>query len=205
MASPPDPEPPRPSRLRILARWGLWTLAIGLSIFVVMGVGLRWLLTLHNDSVVSRVNVDLRSVARALEEYKTAHGEYPPMRSVGDWVSAIPPHATRPPEAPLTSAESRLHIIEPGGSNVAGLTTPTAFITSLWPDPCARIRGLPFLYHTDGHHYLIFSAGLDGDYDVDPIRDIDFTTSQPSPLLLARTYDPTNGSQSDGDLWRLNP
>jgi hypothetical protein len=33
----------------------------------------------------------------------------------------------------------------------------------------------------------------------------DSTVTQPSPALTAKTYDPTNGSVSDGDLHRVSP
>lgn len=203
--TPPEPTPAPARRPPSFARQVFPLLAIGAAALLAIALGIRYSMMQLQLTHVSRVNADLHSLARALDEYKTAHGEYPPMRPVGDWVSTIPPHPTDRPEAPLTSAESRLHLIEPGGTDLAGLTTPVAFATSLWHDPLARIRSLPYLYHTDGRHYLIFSAGPDRDYDIDPTRDVDFATSQPSPLLLARIYDPTNGSLSDGDLLRLNP
>lgn len=63
-----------------------------------------------------------------------------------------------------------------------------------------------------GIGWILVSAGPDGDYDLAGDWDVyNPAQSQPSPRLLAGTnrkgsaftYDPTNGTRSNGDIWRV--
>ncbi len=53
--------------------------------------------------------------------------------------------------------------------------------------------------------WIFFSPGLDGDYDLVPSRDFDAAIAQPSAHLLTcgASYDPTNGTVSNGDIYRV--
>lgn len=64
----------------------------------------------------------------------------------------------------------------------------------------------------DGFGWVLVSAGPDGDYDIAGEWDVyDPSQPQPSARLLggtnrsgsAITYDPTNGTISDGDIWHV--
>ena len=122
---------------------------------------------------VSRVHADMRSVAVALEAYSTDHNDYPP--------SANPPSFT-----PDTQTWR--------------LTTPVAYISAIPPDPfvfrkAEMLLGGYFGIFGDRIHYvdqavldqywLLFSYGPDGDLEFEPVH-----------------YDPTNGTVSDGDIYR---
>ena len=62
---------------------------------------------------------------------------------------------------------------------------------------------MPYAYYTGGYGWILISAGRDGDYDIVPERDYDGRVKQPSERILLLSYDPTNGLESDGDLWRV--
>jgi hypothetical protein len=52
-----------------------------------------------------------------------------------------------------------------------------------------------------GRGWILWSPGPDGRYDIDAARDYDPRVPI-SPSLLEKTYDPTNGAVSAGDVWR---
>ena len=108
------------------------------------------------------------------------------------------------------------------------LTTPAPYIAAYPRDPFAPVKGTTFLYWcifpgeppppmtsgtaVRGVGWIVVSAGPDGDYDLAGEYDAyDPAIAQPSLRLLtgtnkrgsAYTYDPTNGSISDGDVWRI--
>jgi prepilin-type N-terminal cleavage/methylation domain-containing protein len=146
-------------------------------------------------SLVSRVRTDHRSLATAIESYYVDHNCYPGHRPLAG-------HATK--LKPLRKARGEdLFTLDTGGADRAGLTTPVAYITSLFPDPFAPEPGLTFAYFTDGPGWILLSPGPDLDYDIVPERDYDGSIPQPSPHLLLLGFDPTNGTESDGDLWRV--
>lgn len=52
--------------------------------------------------------------------------------------------------------------------------------------------------------WILFSAGMDTVYQLNAEvidREYSPTDTQPSPGLLALSYDPSNGSTSQGDIW----
>ncbi|MBN1900198.1 hypothetical protein JW926_02580 [Candidatus Sumerlaeota bacterium] len=105
------------------------------------------------------------------------------------------------------------------------ITTPQAYLTSYFGDPFADTKGCVFAYYKDTNGWIVASFGPDTDEnDEDPIvGDIGFSTpytvetrydsriAQPSELLVtgdgqsgeACTYDPTNGTVTSGDIYRV--
>jgi hypothetical protein len=73
----------------------------------------------------------------------------------------------------------------------------------LYPDPFAPDNGAVDSYYCDGGGWILISAGPDGDYDIDPQKLYNSSVPQPSTELLSRSYDPTNGTVSDGDIFRV--
>jgi len=62
-----------------------------------------------------------------------------------------------------------------------------------------------FAYHTDEKRFLLIPTGPDHDYDILPSEDLNGdATSAWIPSLVVRTYDPTNGIESGGDIWRAS-
>lgn len=139
----------------------------------------------------SRALADMRSYATAIETYYVDFNTYTkpvPFTSSPFW---------KPGNAALEAAVQK-HL----GTVPTTLTTPIAYVTSLFPDPYAPIRGMAFAYHSNGMNWILVSAGPDEDYDFDPAADFSNETT-PTERLLQKTYDPTNGAKSGGDMWRL--
>ena len=172
-------------------RMMLW--AFGLSCLVI-GFGV----VLHNlrsstRAPVSMVKNDMRSIAVAIETYYVDHNRYPD------------------PGPPLSRYRMHLRKLrETGGLNLpsapTSITTPIAYLLVQLADPLSHEGELPFVYFASGPNWILVSAGPDGDYDLDP-RELDWELSNPEiRLTLALSpsnYDPTNGTSSSGDVWRL--
>lgn len=113
-----------------------------------------------------------------------------------------------------------------GAGQIAVLTTPISYITSYFPDPFADAKGTTFAYYADTNGWIVWSAGPDGDQGQSTdLHGAGMTSTiavdtvyvsnaaQPSPTLNAGsnnasptqafTYDPTNGTVSPGDVWRV--
>ena len=117
-------------------------------------------------------------------------------------------------------------------TQLSTLTTPIAYITSYFADPFADTRGLTFRYYKERAGWILGSWGPDTDQGTinDVAWDsvtaspygfaqaagsletvYDAGVAQPSTTLLtgtsadggAYTYDPTNGTVSQGDVWRV--
>ena len=147
---------------------------------------------------VSRIKADLRSMAPVVEAYHTDHGAYPVAVSILNYV--YPEGQDVPP-----GFFEGVTAVNAGyvGSESAGLTTPVAYLTVLFSDAFVPARGVPYAYYTDGSGWIVYSAGPDNDYDLIPAQSYDSKTSQPSPTLLSFSYNPTNGTYSRGDVFRV--
>jgi len=68
-----------------------------------------------------------------------------------------------------------------------------------------RGKDLGFRYYSDQNGWILISLGPDGDYDIDPEKYYHSSIAQPSfeLLCIAGTYDPTNGTVSSGDVFRV--
>ena len=157
---------------------------------------------------VSRTKTDLRSLAVALESYRTDSNVYPP---VGN-----------------PSFPSPFDVLTPFTYRLMKITSPVAYITVLPQDPFARQgqpegNGLPFIdpaySYAPGNLYFgsapifgnntyrgtVFSVSGRG-----PDRYILFgnycmahPTAQSDGAMARGSYDPTNGTTSEGDVIRL--
>jgi len=104
------------------------------------------------------------------------------------------------------------------------LTTPISYITSYPADPFADTKGATFCYFANANGWILWSCGPDtdeaqgtelgfvtapGPNKVETIYDV--SIAQPSAVLIAGqaaanrayTYDPTNGTVSPGDVYRV--
>lgn len=151
-------------------------------------------------SPLSRAKVEMRSLSIAIDAYMVDANQYVAATRGDEGINAFLPKGD--PGREIFTFRRR-QADRPDGQ-IMTLTTPTAFITSYPADPYARTRGTIYGYYNDSDKgYILFSAGPDGDYDIDPVKDYDALTTSPLPQLLMKTYDPTNGSKSDGDIWRI--
>ena len=103
------------------------------------------------------------------------------------------------------------------------LTTPVSYLTSLFADPFMDAKGATFFYFANPQGWIIWSPGPDTDGNTggdlggtagSPYTETVYSTfvSQPSAFLLtggpggtngAFTYDSTNGTVSQGDVYRV--
>lgn len=176
-------------------------------------------------SKVARVRSDQRSLATAIETYYVDNNEYPAMTLTGNLTWDVPFYRTVPATVGRTFRNR-------ANTNLSTLTTPIAYITSNFPDPFADSKGIGFRYFTDSRGWILGSFGpdvdensttrgdlqwADGDLPITTRTGVLETTydsriAQPSVQLNALvptsgggalTYDPTNGTISEGDVWRV--
>ena len=150
---------------------------------------------------VARVQSDLRTKATAIEAYHIDHGVFPAYtfdRSQG-------PYAGHAPEFERTHGRIPT-FLEPGDMSLQTLAGPEPYITSYFHDPFLR-RDVPeatYAYWHDGGGWIVWSPGPDRRYAItDPAEVYNSAEPHPPGALLLRTYDPTNGANSPGDIWRI--
>lgn len=165
-------------------------------------------------SKVSRVRSDQRSLATAIEAYYVDNNEYPLFRT-----------GTQGAHANIVGSNQTVMTFALRLPNALcnTLTTPIGYITSYPRDPFAD-KATTFEYYRDLNGWILGSWGPNTDQNTH--GDLDWvpnntgvetvyksSESQPSSLLLtgastgtgqgAFTYDPTNGTVSAGDVWRV--
>lgn len=182
-------------------------------------------------SKVSRVRSDHRSLATAIETYYIDQNEYPACTT--DYEDTTDGELFDTPPTNFGSTFTAQHAALP--DVLMTITTPIAYVTSMFPDPFADTRGLAFRYYSDGTGWILGSFGPNvdeatgGDLMWDEVQNCgewgnkqqwatgsgvesvyNSRVAQPSILLLtgegddgAWTYDPTNGTISPGDVWRV--
>ena len=156
--------------------------------------------------VVAPVKANQRSMATALESYYIDYSEYPAW-IVGEGGA----NSFLPPDSPSYNVPTfRIKDSAQGTHDLHTLTTPITYVTSYLYDPFVHVNekpvGATFGYWTDDPKnggWIIWSPGPDGIYDINPQADYDSTQEVPSESLYNKTYDPTNGTNSRGDIWRV--
>lgn len=156
-----------------------------------------------NETYAGRIKADMRSTAHAIEEFRAKERHYPGIIPMASFTSNQ--HALG------ELGVGALYTIDPGTSSVPGLTTPVAYITSLFTDVFAQagnqLHGdrLPLAYYTDGKRWILFSIGFDGMYQIRPRQILESTSPTTNAKLLNWTFDVTNGAISRGDIGITGP
>lgn len=93
-------------------------------------------------------------------------------------------------------------------TNLSSLTTPTAYLEQLPGDIRSDLRTAPYRYHTNGTAFIVGSFGPDRDEATGgdlPWGDDEGMSAllQDQARLVPFAYDPTNGTKSTGDIWRV--
>jgi len=147
-------------------------------------------------SPVSRVSMDMRSLGTALEAYYVDQNVYP---------ASARGHLGVNQEAPEDSAVFNVPTFRQFRKDQGPhtLTSPVAYITGYPRDLFSDYRDAVFGYYGDWYGWILFSPGPDGAYDIDPERDYDARVTQPTPALLLKAYDASNGTFSGGDIFRV--
>ncbi|MCE5228144.1 hypothetical protein LLG95_00925 [bacterium] len=154
---------------------------------------------------ISQVQSDLRSIAVGIESYGVDCNSYPAWSSnpnenyYGKFVRNAPQLAKEP---------SFRFGAAPG---MYSLTSPISYMSTMPRDPFAPAMGATYaFYSTPGDPnkagWIVWSPGPDGKYDLDSeniSRAYPAAGKGPSELLIQLTYDPTNGTKSSGDIYRV--
>jgi len=149
-------------------------------------------------SKVARTHSDMRLLATAIEAYMVDANLYVAC-ATGEKSANAHCGADK-----ASFGVSSFRIWTTPGERFMQLTTPVAFLTALPTDPFADSKGAVFGYWNDREMgWILFSAGPDQQYEIDPAKDYDATKDNPLPQLFLKTYDPTNGTTSRGDIWRV--
>jgi hypothetical protein len=143
-------------------------------------------------SKVSRARADMRTIATGCEAYYVDNNVYPPFTEN----PAESVRGTVPDEKPVPSFK--------GGC----LTTPVAYLTGFMPDPFCNKKGATYGYYApkvdDKAGWILFGPGPDTKFDLDwKVYDPALLSDDQIKRLVPFTYDPTNGTVSVGDIWRI--
>lgn len=144
----------------------------------------------NTRSPVSRAKSDMRSLATAIETYYVDHKRYPAMTPLSDWIPKGKHDKLRKiggGALSVPAAGSYPHKTQ------AGLTTPIAYVTSLFHDPFFPLAdNTPFVYAANDEWWILVSCGPDEDYDVvNPPAVLRGREEEIRARLSAATYDPT--------------
>jgi hypothetical protein len=154
---------------------------------------------------VSRAKSDMRSMATALEAYFVDTNHYPASVPGTHLLSFNKAPATRK----MPSFRLGVKTKSPNGREIAipmTVTTPIAYITRYFKDPFQVSPTDPqptFAYYGDTNGWILISPGPDGNYDINPAKDYRSDIPQPTLQLLLKAYDPSNGTVSGGDVFRV--
>jgi prepilin-type N-terminal cleavage/methylation domain-containing protein len=183
-------------------------------------------------SKVARAVSDMRSLATALEAYMVDTNQYPMSYDNQNPAPTAGRSTINAQLLGNGLAKTRLTFATFTDGKPNSLTTPIAYITTIPPDPFADTKGAAFGYGNAGDSgWIMWSYGPDTDEattngDIQTyLRSGNMGTkwqncsiynpglSNPTPGLLSGfgaqvtgatsyTYDATNGTTSDGDVWR---
>jgi hypothetical protein len=156
-------------------------------------------------ATIARVRSDLKHLAKAIERYHNDHHKYPPWARGKEGVNGF---------APESSGAYKMHTFAKDA-----LTYPKKYIESYPCDPFSDTKGATYGYYTDGGGFILYSWGTDTDegdaksweLEADVEKVYNSKIAQPSFTLLtgkssapkggAYTYDPSNGTVSQGDIY----
>jgi len=144
---------------------------IATGLLILPAIAIPNFLEAQTRSKVSKTKADIRYLSCGLEAYRVDHGSYP-----------------KPSETGFMQAPTVL-------------TTPIGYVRSIPEDPFAPEKGGKVRYYLKDNKYLLYTAGPDRFFDIDPEKDFD---PQKIHELSAKTYDPTNGTVSSGDIIQTN-
>jgi hypothetical protein len=132
----------------------------------------------------SKVKEDFAALRDRLEDYHRLEGCYPSMA----------------PFSEIAGGNKELAALD--GGRLRGID-PTLIDIPL-NDAFARTHPWPYVYFAEGDAWMLLSTGPDCDYDIDLNEALAKFSSSDRSATIARTYDPTNGMFSDGDIWRAS-
>ncbi len=151
-------------------------------------------------SKVSRAKTDMRSLCVAIESYRTDNNGYP-IPSFGhstDGATDSTFEVTNEAMSILSMTDNR------------GVTTPVAYIAVMPRDVFSTKAQQWFGYMGWKDRWILTCYGPDQDCpptwnggDIQEVSDLPETDFDPQVVIL-KAYDPTNGTNSNGDIFRTN-
>ena len=155
-------------------------------------------------SKVSRARADMRTIATAIESYHIDKGQLPAFTTLPEMthdLDLLDDEMLRQEQVPTFARKNWQGSEDPGANS---LSTPIAYLSRLFEDPFASPQGAGYRYWHDGEGWIIWSPGPERKYTItDPAEVYSGTDERPSEALLLHSYDPTNGTVSPGDIWRI--
>ncbi|GAB4318472.1 MAG: hypothetical protein Kow0059_11990 [Candidatus Sumerlaeia bacterium] len=171
-------------------------------------------------SKVSRAKADMRSLATALEAYAVDNNKYPVSWARQDGTAKNPTVSIAGVQGPVSTP------INPRIQRLAWITTPIAYITSIQNDPFAVGTNESDPLNSEFPVFTYWDAPMTDNTKVSsagPTRYQDMTAELASRSAWAlicygpdkdfepaanwtghwALYDPTNGTVSNGDVWRF--
>lgn len=168
-------------------------------------------------SQVARARADMRSIATGLEAYFIDNKCYPAWGVGEEGANSFGGPGTGVYDIPTFRIWKNAN--EWGTFSI--LTTPISYLVSYYRDPFADTEGATFGYYSDWEGWIMWSWGSDRDefereqWDLAPDVKKVYASEDAQPTLTlltgtssapaheAYTYDPTNGTVSPGDVWRV--
>ncbi len=153
----------------------------------------------QNRAKVSRTLADMRTAATGIESYYVDYNKYPDSVVGKESINGNLPETHPAYWMPTFKA-----VQNNNGERVSQLRHPIAYIIKPEPFDVFAKSGEAYLgyYSPDGRKWTLFSPGPDGDYDIDPEKDLAGDPAEALKKIETLSYDPTNGSISNGDIFR---
>jgi hypothetical protein len=158
------------------------------------------------QSQVLRVKNDMRSMATAIESYYIDNNSYPAFTTdVAQSIHSGP--SQKSPSEGWRLPAFRIQTVDTIPLQFMTLTTPVAYMTRYPDDPFTNQQGHTYQFYSisNGNGWILWSPGPDGKYDIDwqKYELNPEETTKTLNILALKSYDPTNGTISGGDLWRI--
>ncbi|MEI7634020.1 MAG: prepilin-type N-terminal cleavage/methylation domain-containing protein [bacterium] len=140
-------------------------------------------------SKVSRVKADMKALATSIESYRIDTNKYPwPIHDY--W--GVPPVSLTTPIAYMSSIPN-----DQFGSDLSTFLGPNyMMVTKVYKRFYFGPQGWP--RWALNYEWYVESKGPDCDLWCEPLRDLEYDD-------IITQYDPTNGTISDGNIWRTGP
>lgn len=165
---------------------------------------------------VSRVKADHRAIATALASYHADHGFFPapkPLRPIAPAPGLLEAAGGSSLQTIDPAADLQVEARGRGADGTDRFALPADPFSGVWKEPFLGfgedrlVDPWPYAYYRapePGSGWLLWSPGPDGVYDIrDAARLYSPDRRVPSDELIDATYDPTNGTRSRGDVWRV--
>lgn len=172
-------------------------LIAGVTLLLILGTACARFVTAQIRADYARANTNLRTLETGLETFIVDMDEFPAHASGAEGMNASLGGDSAAFAQPTFAMRMK--------PSQRALTTPIAYLQALPIDPFAPTGGAMYCYFRseDKKGGIIFGAGPDRDYDLNPAQILSTADEDITKVLATETYDMTNGTISSGDVWRM--